>query len=84
MMNAGMFHPDHSPVGLQIIDGTVRNPINTDDGQGNFFLKPNGVFALGEQGAVVQAQMTLMFRSRGRLLPNRDRCYCRVGSIIRN
>ena len=55
MMNAGMFHPDHSSVGLQIIDGTVRNPINTDDGQGNFFLKPNGVFALGEQGAVVQA-----------------------------
>lgn len=55
MMNAGMFHPDHSPVGLQIIDGTVLNPINTDDGQGNFFLKPNGVFAIGEQGAVVQA-----------------------------
>ena len=42
MMNAGMFHPDHSPVGLQIIDGAVRNPINTDDGQGNF-LKPNGI-----------------------------------------
>ena len=55
MMNAGMFHPDHSPVGLQIIDAAVRNPINTDDGQGNFFLKPNGVFAIGEQGAVVQA-----------------------------
>ena len=55
MMNAGMFHPDHSPVGLQIIDGTVLNPINTDDGQGNFFLKPNGVFALGEQVAVVKA-----------------------------
>ncbi len=55
MMNAGMFHPDHSPVGLQMIDGTILNPINTDDGQGNFFLKPNGVFAIGEQGAVVQA-----------------------------
>ena len=55
MMNAGMFHPDHSPVGLQIIDGTVLNPINMDDGQGNFFLKPNGVFAIGEQGAVVQS-----------------------------
>lgn len=55
MMNAGMFHPDHSPVGLQIIDGAVRNPINTDDGQGNFFLKPNGVFAIGEKDAVVQS-----------------------------
>ena len=57
MMNAGMFHPDHSPVGLQIIDGTVINPINTDDGHGNFFLKPNGIFAIDEQGAVVQATM---------------------------
>lgn len=55
MMNAGMFHPDHTPVGLQIIDGTVRSPINMDDGQGNFFLKPNGVFAIGKEGAVVQA-----------------------------
>jgi len=54
MMNAGMFHPDHSPVGLQIIDGTVFNSLNMDDGQGNFFLKPNGVFAIGVQGAVVQ------------------------------
>lgn len=55
MMNAGMFHPDHSPVGLQIIDGTTLNPLNSDDGQGNFFLKPNGVFAIGESGAVVQS-----------------------------
>lgn len=55
MMNAGMFHSDHTPVGLQIIDGTVFNSLNKDDGQGNFFLKPNGVFAIGEQGAVVQA-----------------------------
>ena len=55
MMNAGMFHPDHTPVGLQIIDGAVLNSINTDDGQGNFFLKPNGVFAIGKEGAVVQS-----------------------------
>ena len=55
MMNAGMFHANHEPVGLEIIDGTVLNPINTDDGQGNFFLKPNGVFAIGKEGAVIQA-----------------------------
>ena len=55
MMNAGMFHRDHTPVGLQIIDGVVHNPINNEDGQGNFFLKPNGVFAMNEQGAVVQS-----------------------------
>ena len=55
MMNAGMFHANHEPVGLQILDGTILNPLNTDDGKGNFFLKPNGVFAIGEDGAVVQA-----------------------------
>ena len=55
MMNAGMFHPDHTPVGLQIIDGKTVRPINYNDGQGNFFLKPNGVFAISKQGAVVQA-----------------------------
>ena len=54
MMNAGMFHPDHTPVGLQIIDGATLSPINIEEGQGNFFLKPNGVFAIGERGAVVQ------------------------------
>ena len=54
-MNAGMFHANHEPVGLQIIDGTVLHPINTDDGQGNFFLKPNGVFAIDKEGAVVEA-----------------------------
>ncbi len=55
LMNAGMFHANHDPVGLEMIAGQVLNPLNTDDGQGNFFLKPNGVFAIGEQGAVVVA-----------------------------
>jgi uncharacterized protein YigE (DUF2233 family) len=55
MMNAGMFHANHEPVGLQIIDGTVLNPINKERGKGNFFMKPNGVFAMGTEGVVVVA-----------------------------
>jgi uncharacterized protein YigE (DUF2233 family) len=43
-MNAGMFHPDFSPVGLYIEAGREFARINTRSGPGNFHLKPNGVF----------------------------------------
>ena len=46
LMNAGMFHPDHRPVGLEILEGEITSSINLDTGQGNFFLLPNGVFAV--------------------------------------
>jgi len=45
-MNAGMFQRDGSPVGLCVADGRQLNPLNTNDGPGNFFLKPNGVFVV--------------------------------------
>jgi uncharacterized protein YigE (DUF2233 family) len=43
-MNAGMFKPDFSPLGLFIQDGKLVAPLNTASGAGNFYLKPNGVF----------------------------------------
>jgi len=52
-MNAGMFHADASPVGLLVIDGQELAPLNLAGGEGNFFLKPNGVFLIGPQGARV-------------------------------
>ena len=52
-MNAGMYHGDFSAVGLYISQGQQHVPLNTDNGWGNFFLKPNGVFALTEAGACV-------------------------------
>jgi len=52
-MNAGMFHPDFSPVGLLVIDGRPLAPINRASGFGNFFLQPNGVFLVDEGGARV-------------------------------
>jgi uncharacterized protein YigE (DUF2233 family) len=54
-MNAGMFHADFRPVGLLVSDGTERAPINRGEGHGNFFLQPNGVFMVDEQGARVLA-----------------------------
>ena len=52
-MNAGMYHPDFSPVGLFVSDGRQLTPLNTTNGVGNFFLKPNGVFLISDAGARV-------------------------------
>ena len=44
-MNAGMFEADGSPVGWCVVGGkTIKGP-KVKEGEGNFFLKPNGVFA---------------------------------------
>jgi uncharacterized protein YigE (DUF2233 family) len=50
-MNAGMFHSDFSPVGLLVVDGEETHPLNLDNDEGNFFLKPNGVFLVCDAGA---------------------------------
>lgn len=52
-MNAGMYHKDYAPVGLLVIDGQELRPINLDNAPGNFFLKPNGVFVVSDDGAQV-------------------------------
>ncbi len=43
-MNAGMFQPNLSPVGLYVENGQEERPINRRGGQGNFNLLPNGIF----------------------------------------
>jgi len=43
-MNAGMYKEDYSPLGLFIEDKKLMCPLNTKSGNGNFYLKPNGVF----------------------------------------
>ncbi|TIO10360.1 MAG: hypothetical protein E5X89_01480 [Mesorhizobium sp.] len=49
-MNAGMYHEDLTPVGLLVKKGREVAPLNLADGEGNFFLKPNGVFLIGKDG----------------------------------
>jgi uncharacterized protein YigE (DUF2233 family) len=52
-MNGGMYHGDFSAVGLSVVDGRQLTPLNVAAGEGNFFLKPNGVFLVSERGARV-------------------------------
>ena len=55
-MNAGMYHPDRSPVGLFVEDGAEQSAIVTSDGPGNFGLLPNGVFCVGKSFSVIESQ----------------------------
>ena len=61
VMNAGMFHKDHTPVGLFMDPQGLWVPLNKDEGDGNFFLKPNGVFGLDRNGVpfIVDAEEVL-------------------------
>lgn len=52
-MNAGMYHPDRSPVGHLIVDGREIRRVITSAGPGNFGMLPNGVLCWGEGRAQV-------------------------------
>ena len=43
-MNGGMYKQDNSPQGLFIENKRQITPLDTTNGNGNFYLKPNGVF----------------------------------------
>lgn len=56
-MNAGMYRPDRSPVGLYLENGRTEREIVTSDGPGNFGLLPNGVFCIGADNfAVIESR----------------------------
>lgn len=63
--NAGIFDPQHRPLGLHIQNGKLLVPLSTAKGEGNFYLLPNGVFWLDEQGAHVAA--TDRYAAHGRV-----------------
>jgi uncharacterized protein YigE (DUF2233 family) len=48
--NAGMYHEDLTPVGLYVENGKQITPLQIGTGDGNFFMKPNGVFGLSPEG----------------------------------
>jgi uncharacterized protein YigE (DUF2233 family) len=54
-VNAGMYRPDYSPVGLFIADGQELVPLNRHVGSGNFSQQPNGVFLVNGNSARVMA-----------------------------
>lgn len=51
LTNAGIYEPGFVPTGLLVQQGIERQPLNLRDGEGNFYLKPNGVFYLSAAGA---------------------------------
>jgi uncharacterized protein YigE (DUF2233 family) len=51
-MNAGMYDEGGMPIGLYVENGRERKRINLRDGPGNFHMKPNGVFAVGQDRSV--------------------------------
>ena len=44
--NGGMYKKDNSPQGLYVENTITKSDIDTSNGNGNFYLKPNGVFYL--------------------------------------
>lgn len=66
-MNGGMYAEDLSPVGLYVENGEEVRPANTNDGPGNFHMKPNGVFYLGGgEAGVLETGRFLQARPRAR------------------
>ncbi|MEO0608653.1 MAG: phosphodiester glycosidase family protein [Pseudomonadota bacterium] len=59
-MNGGMYHEDRSPVGFYRDAYGDQASVNTNDGPGNFHLKPNGVFWLsGSDAGITESQAYL-------------------------
>ena len=52
-VNAGMYRPDFSPLGLFVADGQELVPLNRHVGSGNFSQQPNGVFLVEGNSARV-------------------------------
>lgn len=50
--NAGIFRKNGQPEGLFIKNNKVVTPLNLDAGKGNFYLRPNGVFFINNNGQI--------------------------------
>ena len=53
LMNGGIFEPGGIPSGILVQEGKELHAVNRRDGNGNFFLKPNGIFLISNKGARV-------------------------------
>jgi uncharacterized protein YigE (DUF2233 family) len=65
-MNAGMFKADNSPQGLFIENNKTLSQLDTSSGNGNFYLKPNGVFYLTKENIPVICS-TAKFKINGEI-----------------
>jgi len=65
-MNGGMYKKDNSPQGLYIEKQKVLSLLDTTKSNGNFYLKPNGVFYLTTKKTAAICT-TEMFRNNGNI-----------------
>jgi uncharacterized protein YigE (DUF2233 family) len=65
-MNGGMFKPDHSPQGLYIQQRALLAPLDTNSGNGNFYMKPNGVLYITTANKAVVCS-TKEFKNSGQI-----------------
>lgn len=64
-MNAGMFQWDHTPQGLFVQNYKPIHAMDTTSGRGNFYLKPNGIFAITRDNqGLVQTTETFIVSSK--------------------
>lgn len=63
-MNAGMYHEGLVPVGLLIEDGLEIAPVAAGEGEGNFFLKPNGIFLISADGRAAVMETAAFLAAR--------------------
>jgi uncharacterized protein YigE (DUF2233 family) len=62
-MNAGMYHPDRSPVGHYKQDGVETMRVIPNAGPGNFGMLPNGVLCLTDDSAQVYETLDYVARA---------------------
>lgn len=81
-MNAGIFEPDGAPSGLHIEADRELHPLNRADGKGNFFLKPNGVFFIDQEGArIIETEEYARSGAKPRLAVQSGPLLLRAGDI---
>lgn len=57
LTNAGIYSRNDTPEGLHVEAGVTLSPLNLNGGEGNFYLRPNGVFYVADDGAgVIEAE----------------------------
>lgn len=63
--NGGMYLENNVPQGLLIINGTQLRQLNTrNSSYGNFYMKPNGVFCIDDNGAHVYTTPDFQAKSK--------------------
>ena len=64
--NGGMYNMDRSPKGLFIYQSETITPLDKSSGQGNFYLKPNGVFYITTDNVAAICK-TDKFKDKGKI-----------------